>query len=101
MQARTDHAQPPYSLTYSASSARTKARARKLDASGKEVYAAAKARALSEVEWRCVLLTWAVTGWPCRCIEGRLARFPCNCRPSWTCDEARCACLPSHVEAVS
>lgn len=48
----TDRAQPPYSLTYSASNARTKARTRKLAPSGKEVYAARGARTLCEAEWR-------------------------------------------------
>eukprot|EP01043_Picozoa_sp_COSAG02_P078364 COSAG02_NODE_17605_length_992_cov_0.881299_1_plen_64_part_00 len=52
-----ERAQPPYSLAYSASNARTKARARKVDAvTSEEVYGAKAARALSHVEWWCVLL---------------------------------------------
>ena len=43
-------AEPPYKLVYSTSDARTKARARKLDAeTGKEIYGAKVARTLLEV----------------------------------------------------
>ena len=86
--------QPPYSALYSRTTARTKARKEKRSETGKHklIYAAKDARALSEMEWRCVMLTWAVTGWRCKCPPERLSRFTCNCMPSWTPAEARCAC---------
>ena len=57
---------PPYRLKYSAADAKTQAVSCCVNDDGKEVSAAKPSRALSEVEWRCVLLTWAVSGWSCR-----------------------------------
>ena len=87
---------PPFKTTYSAQNARTKARPAFVGDSGGVIEAKA-ARSLSEVEWRCVLLTWAVSGWTCRCSAERLQRFECNCGASWAADEARCA--PTHPDA--
>ena len=56
---------PPFRTTYSAQNARTKARPASVSDSGAIIEAKA-ARTLSELEWRCVLLTWAVSGWTCR-----------------------------------
>ena len=47
---------PPFKTTYSAQNARTKARPAFVGDSGGVIEAKA-ARSLSEVEWRCVLLT--------------------------------------------
>jgi hypothetical protein len=79
----------------------TKARAERcIDGSDKLVRGgeAKGSRPLTEPEWRCVMLTWGVTGWVCKCSAERLGRHPCNCCPSWTREDARCAhrlrCLP-------
>jgi hypothetical protein len=79
---------PPFKMTYSAQNARTKARPLTVSDSG-AIIDGKVARNLSEVEWRCVLLTWAVTGWTCRCSVERLQRFECNCGASWAADEPR------------
>jgi hypothetical protein len=95
--------QPPYKTTYSRTDARTKARQEKRSETGKQkiIYAAKDVRVLSEKEWRCVMLTWAVTGWRCKCPPESLAIFACNCMPSWTPEEARCACLRTcHAELL-
>ena len=74
----------------------TKPRAEKRTAGDNLAYARKAARTLTEQEWRCVMLTWAVTGWTCRCTHERLGRLPCNCHPSWSLDDARCASPAAH-----
>ena len=88
---------PPFNTTYSKSNAVTKPRAEKRTAGGtKLVYASKGARQLTEQEWRCVMLTWAVTGWSCTCTHERLGRFGCNCHPSWSLENAGCASPAAH-----
>ena len=63
---------PPFRTTYSAQNARTKARPWVFNDDGRVVSEGKAPRTLSEVEWRCVLVTWAVSGWTCRCTPTAL-----------------------------